>query len=127
MEILTSILQRLTSFLQSHPDSELVTTYLFFIERKYDLSPVLFPKEKKIYQGLDALIKLLEDKGELWRETEIKISFYKDSVNAQTAKIYICPFTGKVFLPFSIIYTSRQVKLNMPLTGFTLPPLKLCT
>ena len=31
------------------------------------------------------------------RQTEIKIQVGKPTVNAQTKKVYICPFTGKVF------------------------------
>jgi Protein of unknown function (DUF2709) len=50
-----------------------------------------------IYQSIDALIEKLEKEGKLWRETEIKIQVGQPSVNEDTQKIYICPFTGKVF------------------------------
>lgn len=50
-----------------------------------------------IYQSLEDLIAKLEKQGKLWRETEITIQFGQQSVNEQTKKIYICPFTGKVF------------------------------
>lgn len=39
----------------------------------------------------------MEEEGKLWRETEIKIQFGQPSVNKQTKRIYICPYTGKVF------------------------------
>jgi hypothetical protein len=50
-----------------------------------------------IYQSMDELIEKLEKEGKLWRETEIKIQVGQPSVNEDTQKIYICPFTGKVF------------------------------
>jgi hypothetical protein len=87
----------LEEFLNRNRSEELINTYLFFIERKYDLHPVLFPKEKIIYQSTDDAVRHLEKADKLWRETEIKIGFSNLSVNDQTQKIYICPFTGKVF------------------------------
>jgi hypothetical protein len=58
---------------------------------------VLYPKEKKIYQSSEDAVKYLENDNKLWHEAEIKIGFSTQSVNEQTKKIYICPFTGKVF------------------------------
>jgi hypothetical protein len=76
---------------------DLITVYLFFIENKFHIKPVLFPYNKTIYQSLDSLVQKLESQNKLWRETEIKIQFGQQSVNDETKKIYICPFTGKVF------------------------------
>lgn len=87
----------LKKFLRENHPAELVNTYLFFIEKKFNLQPVLFPKEKKIFQSSDEAVKTLEGQGNLWHEAEIKIGFSHQSVNEQTKKIYICPFTGKVF------------------------------
>lgn len=87
----------LDDFLKQNRKADLVTTYLFFLEKKFQLKPVLFVKEKMIYQSLDELVAKLEKEGKLWRETEIKIQVGQPSVNDQTKKIYICPFTGKVF------------------------------
>jgi len=87
----------LDNFLKQNRKADLVTTYLFFLEKKFQLKPVLFIKEKTIYQSLDELVAKLEKEGKLWRETEIKIQVGQPSVNEQTKKIYICPFTGKVF------------------------------
>ncbi len=84
-------------FLSENPDAELVNTYLFFIQKKFNLQPVLYPKEKLIYQSAEDAVRAVEKEGKLWSETEIKIGFGKQSVNEQTKKIYICPFTGKVF------------------------------
>jgi len=88
---------QLLEFLTENPRAELVNAYLFFIERKFDISAVAFPRGKKIYQSVESAVKILENKEELWRETQIKISVGTQAVNESTSKIYICPFTGKVF------------------------------
>lgn len=87
----------LLKFLKKNRSADLVTAYLAFIEEKHRIKPVLFPREKTIYQSLESLLKKLEAAGKLWRETEITIQFGQQSVNEATKKIYICPFTGKVF------------------------------
>jgi len=89
--------KELENFLQENRPAELINTYLCFLENKFDLAPVLFPKEKVIYQSADDAVRFLESEGKLWHETEIKIGFGQASVNEETTKIYICPFTGKVF------------------------------
>lgn len=89
--------EELLKFLKRNRNADLVTIYLLFIEEKYKLKPVLFPRNKTIYQSLEDLIQRLEAEGKLWRETEITIQFGQQSVNEETKKIYICPFTGKVF------------------------------
>jgi hypothetical protein len=87
----------LDHFLKNNRKADLVTTYLFFLEKKFQLKPVLFIKDKMIYQSMDELLVKLEQEGKLWRETEIKIQVGQPSVNEETKKIYICPYTGKVF------------------------------
>lgn len=87
----------LLKFLKKNRNADLVTIYLAFVEEKYHLKPVLFPRDKMIFQSLEDLTHKLETQGKLWRETEITIQFGQQSVNDQTKKIYICPFTGKVF------------------------------
>lgn len=87
----------LKDFLRENPSAELVNTYLFYIEKKFNLEPVLFPRDKIIYQSDQEAVKVLEDQHKLWHEAEIKISLGHSMVNEQTKKIYICPFTGKVF------------------------------
>lgn len=89
--------QLLEKYLTENRPAELISTYLFFIEKKFNLQPVLFPRDKIIYESAEEAVKALESEGKLWHETEIKISFGEDAVNEQTTKIYICPFTGKVF------------------------------
>jgi hypothetical protein len=88
---------KLRKFFNENPQVELVNAYLFYLQTKFNIQPVVFPKEKLIYKGVDELIRSLESKGELWKETEIKIVFGTASVNEHTKKVYICPFTGKVF------------------------------
>lgn len=97
MQISENLKEELLNFLKKNKKADVVTTYLYFLEKKLKVDPVLFIREKKIYKGKEELIKFLEAQGKLWRETEIKIQFQKESVNEQTTKIYICPFTGKVF------------------------------
>lgn len=87
----------LLDFLKKNKNADLVMIYLVYVEEKYHIKPILFPREKTIYQSLESLIQHLESQGKLWRETEITIQFGQQSVNEDTKKIYICPFTGKVF------------------------------
>ncbi len=89
--------EELQKFFKKNRKADLITTYLFFLEKKYNIQPVLFLRDKTIYQSQEELTKRLEEQGKLWRETEIKIQFGQQMVNDQTKKIYICPFTGKVF------------------------------
>jgi hypothetical protein len=95
--ITKSLKELLVEFLKKNKKSDLLTTYFFFLEKKYSIEPVLFIREKTIYQSKDEILKKVENNGKLWRETEIKIQVGKQAVNALTQKIYICPFTGKVF------------------------------
>lgn len=91
-------LQRsIKDFLQENPVAELLNAYLFYVEQKFNLCPVLFVRDKIIYQSEEEAVKTFEDQGKLWHEAEIKISVGQASVNELTKKIYICPFTGKVF------------------------------
>ncbi len=90
-------LTAIRKYLDETSNPELINTYLRFIEKKFNLQPVLFPRDKSVFRSLDELMKHLEEQGKLWKETEIKIGFSRESVNDQTKKIYICPFTGKVF------------------------------
>lgn len=89
--------QVLDKFLKEHPPTSLINTYLFYIEDIFNLQPVLFPPAKIIYQSADDAVKALEKEGKLWHENEIKIVSDEQMVNEQTKRIYICPFTGKVF------------------------------
>lgn len=95
--ITETLKDELDTFLQHNKKADLITTYLFFLEKKFQIQPVLFIREKTIYQSQEDLIKRLESQGKLWRETEIKIQTGPQGVNELTKKIYICPFTGKVF------------------------------
>lgn len=87
----------LEQFLDENRPAELINTYLCYVEHKFNLNPVLFPKDKIIYQSTEDAVRQLESEDKLWHETEIKIGFGHASVNEETKKIYICPFTGKVY------------------------------
>lgn len=95
--ITEEIKKDLLKYLDHNSKADLISVYLHFLEKKYLINPVLFPKEKMIYSGLEDLVQKLEKEKKLWRETEITIQFGQQSVNEETKKIYICPFTGKVF------------------------------
>lgn len=89
--------EALVSFLNENSSPELVNTYLYFLQKKFRMDPVVFVKDKIIFQSADEAVKSLEKEGKLWHEAEIKIGYSSAAVNDQTKKIYICPFTGKVF------------------------------
>ncbi len=92
-----NIRKELLEFLKKQRSPELLTAYLFFLEKKLKLNPTLFVRDKLIFSSVESAITLLEKEGKVWRETEIKIGIGPPSVNEQTKKIYICPHTGKVF------------------------------
>lgn len=86
----------LLKFLKKTPTADAVIGYCAFIESKYRVKPVLYPRDRTIYRSIEDLSKRLESEGKLWRESEITIHFGKQSVNAETVKIYICPFCSYV-------------------------------
>ncbi len=87
----------LVSYLSAESDRELVDTYLHFLELKHDLEPVLFIRDKMIFENVDKALSKLEKDGQLYHQAEIKIQFHTGDVNEETKRVYICPFTGKVF------------------------------
>ncbi len=89
--------EKLLKFLEENRPPELVNTYMYFLEERYQIAPVLFPKNKTIYLSTDEAVRRLEKEGQIYHETEIKIGTDSRAVNEQTKKIYICPWTGKVF------------------------------
>ena len=82
--ITETLKEELLKFLKKNRKADVVTAYLSFLEKKHNIEPVLFAKEKTIYQSQDELVQTLEKQGKLWRETEIKIQFGQQSVNEQT-------------------------------------------
>lgn len=87
----------LLDYLSKEQAQELINAYLHYLESAFHLEPVLYPQGKTIYQSTKAAIEKLEQDRALYHEAEIKISFHPDSVNEETKRVYICPFTGKVF------------------------------
>lgn len=84
-------------FLKANRAAGLISVYLLYLEGKLGLQPVVVPAVRTIYESCEAAINILEKEGKLWHETEIKVSFSQAAVNKDTKKIYICPFSGKVF------------------------------
>lgn len=89
--------KNLKDFLEDQKSPDLVKAYLYFIGLQHKIEPVVVPIHKTIFKNLDEAIQSTEKENKLWKETEITIHFDKESVNEETQKIYICPFTGKVF------------------------------
>ena len=89
--------QGLIQFLQDKRSPDLLTAYLYYLENRFNINPMVFVRDKIIFQSTDKAIHALEKEGKIWRETEIKIGYGPPTVNELTKKIYICPFTGKVF------------------------------
>ncbi len=97
MDISGSIKQKLVQFLKKQKSPELLATYLFYLEQSLGLRPVVFVRDKVIFKTPEDAVRILESEKKIWRETEIQISSGKPEVNEHTKKIYVCPFTGKVF------------------------------
>lgn len=89
--------QKLETFLKKEKKVDLVTAYVFFLQERLHLKPVVFPMGKTIYRGAEEGAKLLEAEGKLWREGQVRISFSREAVNEETKRIYLCPFCHKVF------------------------------
>lgn len=97
MTLLTAKSQEdLKKFLHEQKKCDLLTAYLFFLQKRYKIQAVLFPQNKLIYQSVEKAIELLEAEGKLWHEAQIRIAFSLEAVNERTKKIYLCPFCGKV-------------------------------
>lgn len=95
---LTPELRReLREFLEEHKRCDLVAAYLFYLSKRFKVHPVLYPPGKMIFRSIEDAVKQLEAQDKLWRETQIRISYQKRTVNELTKKIYICPFSGKAF------------------------------
>ncbi|MEC7839898.1 MAG: DUF2709 domain-containing protein [Chlamydiota bacterium] len=95
--ITEKIKDKLYTYITENSNVELINAYLYFIQNKFNLQPVLYPKSKVIFMSADEAMTKIQSEQEIWREAEIKITFSHESVNSDTKKIYICPFSGKVF------------------------------
>lgn len=92
-----TVKKKLLDFLHNAKSPDLVSAYLFFLEKSLRVQPVVLLSEKKIYKTEEEALKVAEEKSMVWKETEIKIGFTPPSVNEETKKVYICPFSGKAF------------------------------
>ena len=57
--ISSEVQKALREFLKENPSAELLNAYLYFVEKRFDLSPVLFVRDKIIYQSKEEAIKAL--------------------------------------------------------------------
>lgn len=85
------------SYLKHKRKPDLLTNYLHFVSKRDKLNAVACPRHKMIFRSLKEAETILEKEGRLWRETKIQIGQEIAIVNEQTKKVYICPFSGKVF------------------------------
>ena len=97
MALTQKLKKEIFEFLQQHRSPDLLTAYFFYLEKQFHIEPVVFLQDKMIFQSASDAMKKLESENKIWRETEIKIGYGPQSVNELTKRIYICPFTGKVF------------------------------
>lgn len=97
IDISPSQVHAIRDFLEESKQPELIPTYLQYVEEALNLHPALFSRDKMVFKGVEDAVRLLEKEGKLWRETEIKIGYNPAAVDENTTKIFICPFTGKVF------------------------------
>ncbi len=89
--------EEILKLLKKQKQADLISVYLFFLEKSFNINPVLFVRNKIIYENREVLIQKLEQAGKLWKISEVTIPSEKPSVDEKTTKIYICPSTGKVF------------------------------
>lgn len=94
---LTDVLKDFLSYLKHKRKPDLIANYLYYVSKRDKLAPVACPRHKMIFRNLKEALEILENEGRLWRETRIHIGHESSIVNEQTKKIYICPFSGKVF------------------------------
>ncbi len=85
----------LLKFIKKNKKADLITTYLLFLEKKFNIRPVLFIRDKTIFQSQEELIKNLEAQNKLWRETEIKIQYGQQRERIQGSKIFSGRRTSK--------------------------------
>lgn len=89
--------QKLKAYLEEDAKADLVGVYVYFLEQRLKLQPIVLPMEKMIYRDADDSVRLLEKEGKLWREGQVRISFSREAVNEETKRIYLCPFCHKVY------------------------------
>lgn len=97
MNLTAKFKKEILHFLQGQRSPDLLTAYFFYLENEFKLKPVVFVQDRMIYQSAEEALRKLEEAGKVWRETEIKVGYGPPTVNEETKRIYICPFTGKVF------------------------------
>ena len=80
----------LHQYLEENSAVELVTAYLFFIENKLKLKPVLFVRDKVIYKSADEVVKALEKTMRVsrWRPPPYKSAQYSCPASQRHMVVY---------------------------------------
>lgn len=97
MTLTTQARKSIESYLEKHKKPDLATVYFLYLEETHNIHPVVALSTRTIFSNLEAALNSLEEAGKLWKETRIKISFDQAPVDEETTRIYLCPFSGKVF------------------------------
>lgn len=97
LTISDSVKKKLLGFLKTSSKDDILGLYLCYLETVFKIRPTLCVPQRMIYKDAKSAVSAMENSKSLWRETEVLIRFGEKSVNSNTKKVYICPFTGKVF------------------------------
>jgi hypothetical protein len=82
----------LLNFLKKTRNVDAVTAYCAYIEEKYRLKLVSFPRGKKMSFSMDSLVQELDSEGKLCVEKEIVRRYGRLVADNLTTKLYLCPF-----------------------------------
>ncbi|MEC8306878.1 MAG: DUF2709 domain-containing protein [Chlamydiota bacterium] len=89
--------ENMLRFFNKAKEDDLLTSYLHFMAMHEGITPVLLIKKKIIFKTQEEAVQYARDKGILCHETVLHIQQGSPDVDEETRKIYICPFSGKVF------------------------------
>ena len=96
-KISKQLLDHLEKQIKAKKNPSCGTAYMYYLKNILKISPVVYMPSKTIYESIQHCIEHLSDKNEIYRETSIKICYQASAVNNETTKIYICPYSGKIF------------------------------
>ena len=84
------IISTLLVFLTKNKRADLITTYIKYLEETYKILPIIFLPKKTIFMNVDECLNILKESDELYRKTELKVSYDKSAVNDKPQKyIYV--------------------------------------
>eukprot|EP00105_Crassostrea_gigas_P044026 XP_019928174.1 PREDICTED: uncharacterized protein LOC109620371 [Crassostrea gigas] len=76
---------------------EFTELFLNFITLEYDIRPVLYLGNRTIYRTPEEAFEKLTKNDEAYTCIKLNTVGHKPEVDNETTKIFICPFSGKVF------------------------------